>query len=498
MKRYSILLAFFTAVTLTGCGDFLEEVSQSEMKPKTVEDFSELLLGSGYPDQNGPSLAFLCLLDDDQEQLIIYTGGDRNQYVGTSDAVTYMPYYTWQPYLSDNDGYMTPINTSPLSTTYYSFYEKIKGCNAVLDFIDEAQGSQSDKDRVKAEALAVRSLLYFELVNVYGQPYNYVKRQGIKNAPGVPLKLNSSLSEDPIARATVDSVYEAVILPDLQEAARLMDPLPVMRRNYRINQPAIHILLSRVYLYMERYEECIQEVDKAIAQGAVMLDMVNNLSAIESENGYSPISYNNPEVEWMFGPFCCFDNVCYGPAHNTTWRAMFNPRNDTRYKAFCLAYQGTLNYCFISKPRGVDIGQSIRTAEAYLNRMEARALLGHDAEALSELNDFRRKRITSYKDAAYSGQDLLAQIRTERRKELCYEGHRWFDLRRYGMPSIVHRYKYEKSGQVYQITLEEADPMYTLPLPSCLLEKNKSLQLNAEHLAIQGTERTGVPEIEEE
>ena len=31
----------------------------------------------------------------------------------------------------------------------------------------------------------------------------------------------------------------------------------------------------------------------------------------------------------------------------------------------------------------------------------------------------------------YSGEELVDEIRNERRKELCLEGHRWFDLRRY-------------------------------------------------------------------
>lgn len=35
-----------------------------------------------------------------------------------------------------------------------------------------------------------------------------------------------------------------------------------------------------------------------------------------------------------------------------------------------------------------------------------------------------------------TGQDLVDYIRQERRLELCYEGFRWFDLRRYGMPSF--------------------------------------------------------------
>ena len=493
------LAVFIALSTLTSCSDFLAEVSQSEMIPKTAEDFSQLLLGSGYPDQNGPSIAFLCLLDDDMEQLYSYSGENRNQYVECADAITYQPYYTWQVYESDLDGYGSKLSSSALQTTYYAFYEKIKGCNAVLDAIDEAQGAQVDKDRVKAEALGVRAMLYFELVNLYGQPYNYLKKKGL-SAPGIPLKLDATLAEETMARASVDSVYESVIVPNLVEACRLMDPLPVKHKDYRINQPALHTLLSRVYLYMDRYEDCISEVNKAIQTGAVMLDMVNNLDAIKtsSTGSYEPISYNNPEVEWIFGPPTCFDNVCYGPGHGTEWRRMYNQRTDQRWKAFCLAYQGSLNYCYLAKPRGSGLGQCIRTSEAYLNRMEAMALAGKEAEALAELNDFRRLRITSYKDVTLQGDQLLSEIRTDRRKELCYEGHRWFDLRRQGMPQITHRYKYEKAGRVYLLTLQAEDPLYTLPLPSVLLEKNTALRLNPEHIALQNTERTGVAEIEEE
>ncbi len=56
----------------------------------------------------------------------------------------------------------------------------------MLDYIDEAIGTQDDRDRVKAEALAVRALLYFQLVNIYGEPYNHNK-----DALGVPVRLIS-------------------------------------------------------------------------------------------------------------------------------------------------------------------------------------------------------------------------------------------------------------------------------------------------------------------
>ena len=50
---------------LGACGDFLEEESQSEVIPKTTSDFSELLLGTGYPDESAPNFSFLSLMDDD-------------------------------------------------------------------------------------------------------------------------------------------------------------------------------------------------------------------------------------------------------------------------------------------------------------------------------------------------------------------------------------------------------------------------------------------------
>ena len=139
--------------------------------------------------------------------------------------------------------------------------------------------------------------MYFQLVNIYGEPYNHNKE-----ALGVPVRLVSDLTEKHIERSTVGYIYEEVILKDLLEAARLLDPLPIMRKNYRVNQPAIHILLSRVYLYMENYTECIAEVKKAEQQGIQLLNMVNNLDVIANGNLYTPIAYTNPEVEWLFGP----------------------------------------------------------------------------------------------------------------------------------------------------------------------------------------------------
>ena len=55
----------FVALLFGSCGDFLEEESQSEVIPKSASDFSELLIGSGYPDNYGPDFSWVEFLDDD-------------------------------------------------------------------------------------------------------------------------------------------------------------------------------------------------------------------------------------------------------------------------------------------------------------------------------------------------------------------------------------------------------------------------------------------------
>lgn len=58
-----------------------------------------------------------------------------------------------------------------------------------------------------------------------------------------------------------------------------------------------------------------------------------------------------------------------------------------------------------------------------------------------------------------------------------FEGHRWFDLRRYGMPELTHIY-FVKTGEKEILTLQEEDPRYVLPIPPSALEYNPYLVQN--------------------
>lgn len=91
----------------------------------------------------------------------------------------------------------------------------------------------------------------------------------------------------------------------------------------------------------------------------------------------------------------------------------------------------------------------IRTAEVYLNKAEAQAMKGDLSGAVSTLQPLLQTRYATGKLPQLSSlgeKELVKFIRAERRRELCFEGHRWADLKRYAVNSkyplakkIVHR-----------------------------------------------------------
>lgn len=130
----------------------------------------------------------------------------------------------------------------------------------------------------------------------------------------------------------------------------------------------------------------------------------------------------------------------------------------------------------MGEPNGSEnFALSFRLSEAYLNLAEAAAYNNEESKALSAMRTLLENRYEPEKlvvPAGLTGETLKNFIKAERRKELCFEGQRWFDLRRYGMPQITHEWE----GKTY--TLKSNDPSYTMPIPDEVLIKNKRLEQN--------------------
>ena len=151
-------------VVLASCHEFLEPTSQSEYVPELVESLDEMLLGEAYvgpyDSRDGNFYTVLGLFDDDVA--IRQDWRADADYEGTVNHIRLA--YSWSQDMKDDfSGY----------NTYGQVYEKILGCNAVMDYIDDVQGSEDEKNSVRAQALALRGYYYWFLVNLYGEPYSY-------------------------------------------------------------------------------------------------------------------------------------------------------------------------------------------------------------------------------------------------------------------------------------------------------------------------------------
>ena len=92
-------------------------------------------------------------------------------------------------------------------------------------------------------------------------------------------------------------------------------------------------------------------------------------------------------------------------------------------------------------------------------------------EALNTLNEFRRFRFPlNYQNENITDPEkLITFIHNERRRELCFEDHRWFDLRRTTRPEI------KKEIEDVTYTLVQDDSRYTLRIPQDAIDANPGL-----------------------
>ena len=125
----------------------------------------------------------------------------------------------------------------------------------------------------------------------------------------------------------------------------------------------------------------------------------------------------------------------------------------------------------------VDI-KVLRAEEVLLNKAEAQFELGLDA--LSTLNELRDLRYVAY-DGGEAGQDLEDAIQFERRVELSFEGHRFFDLKRRGEPVMRSTMGdiIDGSGTPPDFPTLAADNFrFQMPIPIAEINSNQNIVQN--------------------
>jgi len=140
-----------------------------------------------------------------------------------------------------------------LSGLWANSFKVIIACNKVIE--KSAEGQSTEMDNLIGENYYLRAFLYFTMVNAFGRPY----AQDAGASLGVPLKTSSDVNEFP-PRAKVSEVY-AQIEADLLKAEGLLEE---SKNSAYASKQVAQALLSRVYLYMENNDKCIEYSNKVI------------------------------------------------------------------------------------------------------------------------------------------------------------------------------------------------------------------------------------------
>ncbi|MBO9631853.1 MAG: RagB/SusD family nutrient uptake outer membrane protein, partial [Chitinophagaceae bacterium] len=477
-------------VSMGSCKKFLEGRSQSEMTPETTLDYSELFFNEGYSKIDFFFQPAVMYMDDDIQCYSYPTAFDQ-----PTAAEFPLAAFTWQPnylQLLTGMGYVTEEG----GNTYKKYYKCIAGCNIALDAVDKTIGTQEEKDQLKGEALVLRAFYYFNLANLYGNPYNDSTTTPEKQL-AVPLILTSNLSDKMPVRNTVAEVY-AQIGKDLLQGIALLEKKKKMS-SYRMNYLAARLLASRVGLFTEKWDDVISSASIVINDHPQILDLNDWPDDYYPDaETFKPIcSKPNIDALWLFSDeLDYYDNrtaIVYGISEDLA--SKYEP-TDIRSWIYIseipdfIRMYAPIKFAPYKRLGNSDrnfSGSAFRATEAYLNRAEAYAQLyiktGDHTMGQKALDDLNAVRIKRFKPADYQpvalmpATELLQFCRDERRREFCTEGHRWYDLKRYGMPSITHIYSRKGvTDKLYR--LEARDPQYNLQIPPVSMQMNYNLVQN--------------------
>ena len=498
LKKSTVWIFSSLCLISFSCSKFLEEQSQDEIKPKFARDLRELLNGAAYPHTMQMDAYVDLLTDDIQSNGLAVTNGNviaayQNPYDNG------LPIFEWDVRMFDGE-YPFP---KP-SNSWAAYYEKIKGCNVILDHLDKVEGTINEKATLRGEALFLRAFYYFKLVNLYAQPYT---KAGVDKSslPGVPLILSSMVSDKLPIRATIAEVY-AQIESDLQEAGSLLEAYPDENSVFRANKVTVWALLSRVHLYKGTdadWDQVMTHANKVLEQRGSLSQLSNQVNAAGNAVNLGIYDTNNSlEVLWVCGgktntnsyfsfasangrpPFTVSDGLIrlYEQGDSKGWK-------DLRTRMyFSFAIQSF--YYNAKTPTNVEYGASgIRVAEIYLNRAEAAIRLyikggqsQYRDQAINDLNyllasRYDKRSAVPKPSLLKTGAELLDFCLTERRKELCLEnGSRWNDIRRLGIALTHASTKVDGSVQTFNLPADAA--IHALPIPFDALLANSSLGQN--------------------
>lgn len=442
MNKKILGLAFLSAVVinLSSCSNLLDieetDFIAGETALRTVENNESLILG-----------AYNAFAGQD---MTVRANGQFSDEIKPGEFYARESTHEW----SFNYDDVTIRDDFNAHTVYYRVIDRAnRVLEALPNAVEEAPSDAALKDRVQGEAHFLRAYAHFELYRYYAGVYD-------PSGLAMPYMLEPSL--EPHARDNMED-YFRLLLDDIAAAKNLLPALSADRA--RANRIAAIGLHARVALYMRNYPDAISNSTEYI--NALPLANPAQFAAIWTDSDVSEVawklvrntssrmgSWYRPQLVASADGGFTMGNSSWIPS-DKLWNSFTDGEDDVRFTSYLIdiemlsdldrpsrmvnkysGYAGTEG--FGKTDENVADIKMFRTGEMYLIRAEARAETGAYTganSAESDINALRAARITGYSPVTFgSSAEAIDAVMNERFKELAFEGHRFWDLKRRGLP----------------------------------------------------------------
>ncbi|PRD46129.1 RagB/SusD family nutrient uptake outer membrane protein [Sphingobacterium haloxyli] len=347
-----------------------------------------------------------------------------------------------------------------LNNTWNSCYKGIQRCNIVLNRIDAIEMDETAKTQRKGEVQFIRALTYFNLVRIWG------------DVPLVTNEIEDAFEAFAHERTSTEEVY-AQIIRDLQSAAESLPEVWDGNEGGRATRGAAKTLLGKVYLTTQDYGNALTQLEAVINSDVYgLLPDFADVFSVSNKNHRESIfevqykSGTNGEGNTITDPMQSGD-VNNKPSPNIV--RLFEENFDNRFESSIVYAFNSARSAKRIDTRGTDGSfgfntMVLRYADVLLMVAEAlnEQAYGND-EAFTYLNAVRDRADASLYDRTSlpDQQSFREAIALERRLELAFENHRWFDLLRTGKALQVMN---DSEGvSALPFTMEEHDLLFPIP-----------------------------------
>lgn len=436
-QKYFVILIFFTVV-FSSCKKFIE-----------VDPPKNFLIAESVFDKDNTAIAFMNG---------IYTSysldpiPSMSLYVGLySDEIRLTDANNFEGFLMF---YKNNLKAVSFGADFWStIYPLVYRCNLAIEKLPESNGlNPVVRNQLLGEAMFMRALLYSHLVSLYGD---------------VPLAITSNYQINRELKRTDVAIVYAQIAKDLNEAKDLLTDTYASATlttsasgNSRIrpNKWAAKALLSRIYLYAEKYSDAETVSSEVIANtGLYELPKLNTVFVKGSREAIFQIQPTNLEFNTIEGynftasPTGPSNGSLPGDTYLSASLISSFEAGDQRFSDWLKSIKiGNQTYYYPYKYKlgapstpGGEYSVILRMAEQYLIRAEARIRQGGTKvqEGVKDLNIIReRARAVVTLDVpnplpalslSMSQNQAITAVEHERQIELFSEwGHRWIDIKR--------------------------------------------------------------------